>query len=71
MNRDRAHDVLHIWNGNKSENCPVCNGTMQDEATIVSAAQSIAAEQYYPRMNPSLSEVDALYCNDKDKATDT
>jgi hypothetical protein len=63
MNKDRAHDVLHIWNGNKAENCPVCNGTMTDEAEMINAAQAIAAEQYYPRINPALP-YDAMLCDE-------
>lgn len=64
MDRNKAHDVLHVWNGNKAENCPVCNGTLKDDAEIVNAAQEVAAQNYYPRINPNLDYSSTIMCDE-------
>jgi hypothetical protein len=65
MDRNKAHDVLHVWHGNKAENCPVCNGTVTSDEEIIAAAKDVAAENYYPRVKPGLC--DAIYCDENGK----
>src|SRR5690349_285763 len=62
MDRNKAHDVLHVWNGNRAQDCPVCNGTLTSDEEIVAAAREVAADNYYPRINPSLNN--PLYCDE-------
>jgi hypothetical protein len=67
MDRNKAHDVLHLWHGGKSENCPSCNGTLKSEEEMMEAARKIAEEQYYPQRNPILPM--DMYMDDKGKQT--
>lgn len=54
MDKSKAHDIVHQWNGGKSDNCPHCQGTM-DEKAMKSEASKIAQENYKPRVNPQTS----------------
>src|SRR4051812_29875774 len=68
MERNKAHDILHVWNGNMAENCPVCNGTLKADEEVINAAKDVAAENFYPRMKPGLGE--AIYCDENGNPID-
>jgi len=61
MDKNRSHDILHIWNGTACEKCPVCNGELTVEADIIARATEIASENYNPRRNPTLKWEDSMY----------
>jgi phage I-like protein len=65
MDRNKAHDILHMWHGIRAQDCPVCNESLKDDAEIIAAAKDVAVDNYYPRVNPDL--VNPLYCDEDGK----
>ena len=64
MDKSKAHDTLHMWNGGKSESCPVCSGTLTTDEEIVTEAVKIAAEQFHPTVNPMISFDNTVFADE-------
>jgi phage I-like protein len=52
MDLSRAHDIVHTNAGGMHQNCPFCNGEMNESETK-KAATKIATEKYKPQVDPS------------------
>jgi uncharacterized protein (DUF2225 family) len=59
MNKDKAHDIMHMWYGGKSEKCPYCNHNCTDMEMIEEAIR-IAADIAKPTINPNVPFEDTV-----------
>jgi phage I-like protein len=71
MDKNKAHDFIHMWYGGKAENCPVCCGTCTDEAEMMAEAAKITAQIARPMPNPMLSYDQTIYANEEGKPNET
>lgn len=64
MDKNKAHDLLHMWAGGKSENCPVCTGECTDEQDMIARAVRLATEIAKPTIDPNMPYEETVFAKE-------